>query len=246
MGYVLTYSPVEIADESDRAWMRALSEVLDNVNPVHTQILSTLTLISNALMSGQSLPPFISLPKPYELTRRLLTTPITRPKDSTDFFNRSNNFNKNSQQTDNDDATESPSSSVASGSSTGITQPPRQQPAQTPSHDTSTAAPAANIQQDDDGQDLEMWNILDARNMEQKGYTEFAVLQVASTLVLSELHGLVQTTKKLVGTVDFSFRVHHDGMPAESSLESAIERTRTWASRATAAGGEKDKMGKRD
>jgi hypothetical protein len=50
-------------------------------------------------------------------------------------------------------------------------------------------------------------NLLDARNMSENGYAEFAVLQVCSMLVCDDLQGLVKGVGKLVGVVDFSFRV---------------------------------------
>ncbi|ETS83906.1 hypothetical protein PFICI_05782 [Pestalotiopsis fici W106-1] len=50
-------------------------------------------------------------------------------------------------------------------------------------------------------------NLLDASNMAENGYAEFAVLQVTSVLVCDELAGIVKGVGKLVGVVDFSFRV---------------------------------------
>lgn len=50
-------------------------------------------------------------------------------------------------------------------------------------------------------------NLLDASNMAENGYAEFAVLQVTSVLVCDDLAGIVKAVGKLVGVVDFSFRV---------------------------------------
>jgi hypothetical protein len=58
--------------DSRRAWVNDLSNVLKEIAPSHHNIVSTLTLLSNALLSGQSLPPFLPLPRPYEMTRALL------------------------------------------------------------------------------------------------------------------------------------------------------------------------------
>lgn len=78
----------------------------------------------------------------------------------------------------------------------------------------------------------EAWNLLDARNMEQQGYTEFAVLQVCSMLIVGELKGMIEDISELVGTVDFSFRVDHgEAGASDTSLES-FGRVGTWASRA--------------
>lgn len=103
--------------------------------------------MSNALLSGQSLPPHIPLPRPYELTRQLLD--LTR---------------KQQEKLDTD--------------AMQITE--------------TVPRPA---------------DILDARNMEERGYAEFAVLQVCSTLIRDDIEGLVEAVSGLVGVVDFSFRV---------------------------------------
>jgi hypothetical protein len=49
--------------------------------------------------------------------------------------------------------------------------------------------------------------ILDAKHVEEAGYSAFAVTQVASSLVTDDLRRLVQDVRELVGEVDFSFRV---------------------------------------
>ncbi|KAH7134539.1 hypothetical protein B0J13DRAFT_641034, partial [Dactylonectria estremocensis] len=67
------------ADAQDNRWWRALAEVLPGIEPTHHTVLSTLTLLSNAMLSGQSLPPFLLLPQPYETMRRL----VQLPKDDT-------------------------------------------------------------------------------------------------------------------------------------------------------------------
>lgn len=51
------------------------------------------------------------------------------------------------------------------------------------------------------------FGLLDARNMAENGYAEFAVLQVCSTLVCDDLNGLLKSVTQLVGVVDFSYRV---------------------------------------
>lgn len=60
--------------------------------------------------------------------------------------------------------------------------------------------------------------LLDARHIAQNGYAEFAVLQVCSTLVCDDLEGLVKSVGKLVGVLDFSFRVEG----SLSSLRSGV------------------------
>ncbi|KAK3374804.1 hypothetical protein B0H63DRAFT_452637 [Podospora didyma] len=65
-------SSASIASATDRAWLDALGKVLIALEPARHAILSTLTLLSHSLMSGNSLPPFLPLPRPYEMTRRMI------------------------------------------------------------------------------------------------------------------------------------------------------------------------------
>lgn len=199
MSYVLTTSSKSTQD-ADMAWMRVLGEAIEGVSPVHTQILSTLTLLSNCLLSGQSLPPYLPLPRPYEVMYHLLSIkPPARPGD------------KRSTQ------------SMLSSSSPSL--------GTFPSYSRLSAEREPERERDlDDMPEPEAWNLLDARNMEQQGYTEFAVLQVCSTLIIGELRGLIDTVADLVGTVDFSFRVDRES-PSAGSLES-VRRAGTWATRA--------------
>jgi hypothetical protein len=58
--------------------------------------------------------------------------------------------------------------------------------------------------------------ILDARHVEEPGYSAYAVMQVCSSLVIDDLARLVDHVKDLVGETDFSFKVSI----SESSVES--------------------------
>lgn len=60
-------------------WDNQVAELVMTLEPTHHTILSTLTLLSNSLLSGQSLPPFMPLPRPYEITRRLIRLGTTSP-----------------------------------------------------------------------------------------------------------------------------------------------------------------------
>ncbi|KAK1832231.1 hypothetical protein QBC39DRAFT_371079 [Podospora conica] len=161
VSYTLTHPPrpatatATEADEDDRAWRASLASVYDALQPTHHAILSTLAQLSSSLLSGHSLPPFMPLPRPYDLTRRLV-------------------WQK---------SPDSPSPAAPEGdvhlvdSATGREDPP---------------APRTGI--------------LDPRNMHQRGYAEFSVLQVCTTLVCDDLEGLVREVSGLVGVVDFGFR----------------------------------------
>lgn len=215
MSYILTNSS-KTSEDSDKAWMRVLGEAVDGVSPVQTQILSTLTLLSNCLLSGQSLPPYLPLPRPYEMMYHLLSiNPPAQP-------NR-----------------RSSARSLVSGSSLSLAQYPsyvtlRADTRRTDSNNNNK--PRGLSEEGETDQEVfepEAWNLLDARNMEQQGYTEFAVLQVCSTLIIGELRGLIETVADLVGTVDFSFRVDRGtSVESDTSFES-VRRVGTWATRAT-------------
>ncbi|KAK1773957.1 hypothetical protein QBC45DRAFT_446490 [Copromyces sp. CBS 386.78] len=60
-------------------WDDQVAELVMTLEPTHHTILSTLTLLSNSLLSGQSLPPFVPLPRPYEITRRLIRLGTSSP-----------------------------------------------------------------------------------------------------------------------------------------------------------------------
>jgi len=72
--------------------------------------------------------------------------------------------------------------------------------------------------------------ILDSRHVEEPGYSAYAVLQVASSLVVDDLCRLVELVKDLVGETDFTLRVTE----SDSSLDS------------TSGGSTSSKKGKRE
>lgn len=210
MSYILTSSS-KPSEESDKAWMRVLGEAIDGVAPLHTQILSTLTLLSTCLLSGQSLPPYLPLPRPYETMYHLLSIkPPAEPDNKL-------------------------SSTQSLRSSSSIPLEPSNSYSRLRADSRSRNQPGgsrAELDHEEDVPKPEAWNLLDARNMEQQGYTEFAVLQVCSTLIIGELRGLIETVANLVGTVDFSFRVDHGGSSESDTSFESMRRVGTWATRA--------------
>lgn len=214
MSYVLTSSP-KTSEASDKAWMRVLGEAIDGVAPLHTQILSTLTLLSTCLLSGQSLPPYLPLPRPYETIYHLLS--IKPPAEPDNKLSTTQSILSRSSFP----LEQSASYSTLRADSRRVDQP---------------RGPRTEAVADEDVLEPEAWNLLDARNMEQQGYTEFAVLQVCSTLIIGELRGMIETVADLVGTVDFSFRVDRQSpSESETSFES-MRRVGTWATRAATRG----------
>ncbi|KAI1113209.1 hypothetical protein F5Y14DRAFT_418650 [Nemania sp. NC0429] len=158
-------SGTRIFDEANSCgWRDALAVLLANISPTQHSIICTLTLLSNALQSGHSIPPHLKVPRPYELTRQLEALGAT--------------------MTDGDDNNGNGGGSGSSDASTDA---------------TLDEVPSGKIRQGH--------SLLDTRNMTQAGYAEFAVLQVCSLLVCDDLDGIVESVSKLVGVVDFSYRV---------------------------------------
>jgi len=54
-----------------RVWLDDLSRLLKTVNPTSHSITSTLTLLSGSVTQGSALPPYMHMPEPYHLSRRL-------------------------------------------------------------------------------------------------------------------------------------------------------------------------------
>lgn len=121
-------------------WIDDLSKLLDSIDPTSHHITSILTLLSASVTQGSALPPYMQLPKPYQLSRRL------------EALDR---------------------------------------------------------------------GILDARHIEEPGYSAYAVMQVTSSLVTDDLKRLVDLVKDLVGEVDFSFRVVEGSAVSEASEASS-------------------------
>ncbi|WYZ37990.1 hypothetical protein EsH8_II_001496 [Colletotrichum jinshuiense] len=195
IAYTITWKPRDQpatpTTENDRAWLRALNQVLAGIEPTQHTILSTLTLLSNCLLSGQSLPPFMHLPRPNELTRKLLN--LSAPELGQGAQRRGSELDQRL---------------VTVNTRTGSEVRSARKPsvAESPTSDTSTIAGMAELVEITSP--LGSGSILDVRNVEQHGYTEFAVLQVCSSLVCDDLDGLVRSVSSLVGVVDFSFRVN--------------------------------------
>jgi hypothetical protein len=57
--------------ETRRKWLTDLTHLIDNVRPTSHSITSILSLLSASVKTGSALPPYIQLPEPYNLSRRL-------------------------------------------------------------------------------------------------------------------------------------------------------------------------------
>ncbi|KXX82691.1 hypothetical protein MMYC01_201068 [Madurella mycetomatis] len=170
-------------------WAAALSEVFTALKPSHHAIVSTLTLLSSSLLSGQRLPPFLPLPRPHEVAgqlarlRRQSISASTVPERD-DAVGDGGPVRMVNSRTGRDH-----SHREGSGAGTHVRNRNRNRNRNHSRHRNAAVA-----------------NVLDPRNMEQPGYAEFAVLQVCTTLVCDDLEELVKAVSGLVGVVDFSFR----------------------------------------
>ncbi|KAK2013273.1 hypothetical protein LZ32DRAFT_604565 [Colletotrichum eremochloae] len=213
IAYTITWKPRDVPStplsESDRQWLRALNQVLAGIEPAQHTILSTLTLLSNSLLSGQSLPPFMQLPRPNELTRKLLN--LRGPEPEQGIQRRGSELEHRL---------------VTVNTRTGSeVRPPGRRPSQVveESSDSDTSTVAGMSELTETVSPLGSGSILDVRNVEQHGYTEFAVLQVCSSLVCDDLEGLVRSISSLVGVVDFSFRINQSEATLATSDEDDVE-----------------------
>ncbi|KAI0550139.1 hypothetical protein F4679DRAFT_544134 [Xylaria curta] len=60
-----------LEEANSHAWREALGVLLKDISPTQHSIICTLTLLSNALQAGHSIPPHLKVPRPYELTLQL-------------------------------------------------------------------------------------------------------------------------------------------------------------------------------
>ncbi|KAL2261295.1 hypothetical protein VTK26DRAFT_4454 [Humicola hyalothermophila] len=193
------------ASAGNREWQGALAEVLEVLKPARHTILSTLTLLSNALLSGQSLPPFLPLPRPYEVTRYLMRMRPPAAMAMTTMTALA--ADKAGKETN--------GVGVGAGAADGMDGAPIVMV------DSRTGDPG-DYRRGRGGdsstvvnQDLAVANTLSPRNLGRPGYSEFAVFQICATLVSTDLESLMSAVSKLVGVVDFGFRFGDSGLSLE-------------------------------
>jgi len=74
---LISYASKSLVDEnsisSDRStWqLKDLSRLMGSLSATSQEITSTLALLSNSVMTGNPLPPYLMAPKPYQLSERL-------------------------------------------------------------------------------------------------------------------------------------------------------------------------------
>jgi hypothetical protein len=68
--------------------------------------------------------------------------------------------------------------------------------------------------------------ILSSKHIEEPGYSAYAVMQVASSLINDDLRRLVENVRGLVGEVDFSFKIADvaDESRSDESVGAVMEK----------------------
>jgi len=80
-------------NNNNSAWLDTLSDLLNDISPTQHSIICTLTLLSNALQSGHSIPPHLKVPRPYELTSQFEALDAAAAADADERYNDNNDNN---------------------------------------------------------------------------------------------------------------------------------------------------------
>ncbi|KAF5254405.1 hypothetical protein FOXYS1_14397 [Fusarium oxysporum] len=201
------------ADAHDSSWWPAITEAFSGVEATNHTFLSTLALLSNSIIAGQSLPPFMLLPQPYKMMPRL----IQLRKDD------------RATESDPDDNPSLPHRDFSRGrGNPGLTTVDLRQEAQDHAVEKRTRRDPQPLSKQADVAFPGDTKSLDAA-LEQCGYAEFVAMQVCSTLVCDDLEGLVRAMSGLVGVMDFSFGAGQGGRDSRASemVEKPLARWRT-------------------
>ncbi|KAF5127279.1 hypothetical protein E5D57_008209 [Metarhizium anisopliae] len=219
---------IEVQSESrDSRERRPNAKVLQRVELTHHTVLSTLTMLSNALLSGQRLPPLLPMPRHYETARNLIRlSEIDTIRESTGHDNstlsdlyssnhgvlalrmidlRQGRRNRAAKQVIKRDGR------VRSGEMNGA----------------SSSNPKVN----------------DPLSMKLRVYL---LTQVCGALVCDELEDLARAVSRLVGIVDFSFSIDagNGDVDVDGDRESqAVERPLSESSAVASGGKGKAVMG---
>ncbi|KAK2484316.1 hypothetical protein H9L39_06108 [Fusarium oxysporum f. sp. albedinis] len=201
------------ADAHDSSWWPAITEAFSGVEATNHTFLSTLALLSNSILAGQSLPPFMLLPQPYKMMPRL----IQLRKDD------------RATESDPDDNPSLPHRDFSRGrGNPGLTTVDLRQEARDHAVEKRTRRDPQPLSKQADVAFPGDTKSLDAA-LEQCGYAEFVAMQVCSTLVCDDLVGLVRAMRGLVGVMDFSFGAGQGGRDSRASemVEKPLARWRT-------------------
>ncbi|KAL7765026.1 hypothetical protein ACKLNR_002942 [Fusarium oxysporum f. sp. zingiberi] len=210
------------ADAHDSSWWPAITEAFSGVEATNHTFLSTLALLSNSILAGQSLPPFMLLPQPYKMMPRL----IQLRKDD------------RATESDPDDYPSLPRRDFSRGrGNLGLTTVDLRQEARDHAVDKRTRRDPQPLSKQADVAFPGDTKSLDAA-LEQCGYAEFVAMQVCSTLVCDDLEGLVRVMSGLVGVMDFSFGAGQGGRDSRAS-ETVEKPLARWRSQLIAAGSKK-------
>jgi hypothetical protein len=201
------------ADAHDSSWWPAITEAFSGVEATNHTLLSTLALLSNSILAGQILPPFMLLPQPYKMMPRL----IQLRKDD------------RATESDPDDTPSLPHRDFSRGrGNPGLTTVDLRQEARDHAVEKRTRRYPQPLSKQADVAFPGDTKSLDAA-LEQCGYAEFVAMQVCSTLICDDLEGLVRAMSGLVGVMDFSFGAGQGGRDSRASemVEKPLARWRT-------------------
>ncbi|SCO80714.1 uncharacterized protein FRV6_04927 [Fusarium oxysporum] len=201
------------ADAHDSSWWPAITEAFSGVEATNHAFLSTLALLSNSILAGQSLPPFMLLPQPYKMMPRLIQ------------------LRKDDRATESDpDANLSlpHRDSLRGRGNPGLTTIDLRQEARDHAAEERTRRDPQPLSKQADVAFPSDTKSLHAA-LEQCGYAEFVAMQVCSTLVCDDLEGLVRAMSGLVGVMDFSFGAGQGGRDNRASevVKKPLARWRT-------------------
>ncbi|KAB5536348.1 hypothetical protein GE09DRAFT_1139544 [Coniochaeta sp. 2T2.1] len=178
-------------DRQDDGRQRTIEMLHARVETTHRAVVSALFLMSNSMLSGQSLPPFVPLPRPYSMSRRPVQSTEGEPTEE-------------AYQEDNPLLLFRPSSDGHRPPGLRTMDPSHN----APSHVVEKIARAGGLRSEDSEEQaiafVEGSEIRDTHDLELRG---FLVIQMCSKLICDELDGLIKAMGTLVATVDFDFRL---------------------------------------
>jgi len=66
-----TFTDISVHNSSESEWLDDFKRLISSVNVTSHEITSLLALLSSAITNGQPLPPYLTIPKPYQLSTKL-------------------------------------------------------------------------------------------------------------------------------------------------------------------------------
>ncbi|KAI5461937.1 hypothetical protein BGZ63DRAFT_485166 [Mariannaea sp. PMI_226] len=185
-------TPLASVEAQDDRWRQTLLAILPGWEPAYQAVMSTLTLSSNSLLSGRSLPPFPPLTSQLErlgITMQPTEDSSTGERDQIDSSLLAHRSFPNHHEMLGPATTDSPREGGPVRISDRLTE-----------QESKTKSKQAGIIQ------KEGTDVLDS-HWDSRNYTDFIAMQVCSVLVYDDIEGIVQAVSGLVGIVDLDIDV---------------------------------------